>query len=185
MCQQPNEVCITSAYGYRQVPSHGSTKKPHPSVFLWDSQEAAEPLCLFRLWALCLTAPVMTGFCTGGSLSMRLNWHHQMVPVSYGLVSNGIKLADAVSFLGRIWISTKCAFAITCFSSLGKAISPFFANVCPWWGTVQCECAGKELQHGLKGTSEWSADISPRRKEPTVLSQDRGGQTPEQCLVLL
>lgn len=136
-------------------------------MFVWDHQEAAQPLCLLRLWALCLTVPVTTGFCSGAACWWELNWDCQMVPVSYGPVSNGAKIADAVCFLGRIWNSAKCAmfhWLFPTFSSLDETISLFFPNFFCCWGTVQHGCAGEELQHQVKGTSGLSADVCPRKE---------------------
>lgn len=151
---------------------------------MWDHQEAAQPLCLLRLWALCLTAPVTTGFCSGAACPWELNWDHQMVPVSYGLVSNGAKIADAVSFQGRIWNSAKCAMFLwpfPTFSSLDETISPFLPNFFHCRGAVQHGCAGEELStrwRDLVGCQQTSAQGG---KEPIVPVWDWGGQNVGLC----
>lgn len=147
-------------------------------MFVWDHQEAAQPLCLLRLWALCLTAPVTTGFCSGAACPWELNWDRQMVPVSYGPVNNGAKIADAVFFLGRIWNSTKYATfhrPFPTFSSLDESISPFFPNFFRW---EQCSVGVQVRSSGARwkepvGCQQMSAQGG---KEPVVPAQDRGGQ---------
>lgn len=100
-----------------------------------------------------------------------------MVPVSYGLVSNGAKIADAVSFRGRISNSAKCAMFLwpfPTFSSLDETISPFLPNFFHCRGAVQHGCAGEELQHQMKGTGGLSADICSRRERAHCPSMGLG-----------
>lgn len=88
-----------------------------------------------------------------------------MVPVSYGLVSNGANIADAVSFLGRTWNSAKPAMVywlFPAFSSLDETISPSFLNIFHHRGAVQRGCADEELQ--VEGAGGLSADVCPRRE---------------------
>lgn len=186
-----------------QVPLHGSTKKPHPYVFVWDHQEAAQPLCLPRLWALCLPVPVTTSSCNRAACPWELNcpWerNHLMVPVSYGPVSNSPKIADTVSLLVPWWVSEIVVWGgeraavvhlsplVQNVQSISLAIPYLFSPMKPsrlsfWlYLLLQHGQAGEERQLQVKGLGGLLAGVLLRGTEPAVPARDWEGQIPGRC----
>lgn len=95
-----------------------------------------------------------------------------MVPVSYGLVSNGANIADAVSFLGRTWNSAKPAMAISCFFLPGWNHLTFLSEYLSSSGRSAEGCADEELQ--VEGAGGLSVDVCPRRERARCPSRGPG-----------